>query len=121
MEDTDIRNEKVARFIWNNSLQRSHLPFTWNLDFNTVQAEENGTSFYCGRLGAWVIIQMQEDNLFSVAIEPEGSEYEENGIIYESVPLEKVVPLIDENVRYGLASYDYICGKLGLHQKLAVW
>ena len=55
MAEKEITNEKAAKHIWNNALQRSFQPFSWGLDFSSIKTIENGTAFHVK--AAWVHIQ----------------------------------------------------------------
>lgn len=111
-------SERIARVIWSNSLQRSMKFFGWLPKLTSVKVIENGTTFYLGKLKAWVLIQYERSvNNFSVIVRPEN---EENEIIYHSVSLDNLVSVIDANVKYGTASYDYICEICNLTPRVAV-
>ena len=117
MDNTEIRNERAAKFIWNNSLQLSSIPFTWGLDFRTVNVVENGTSFHLGKINSLVIIQHQEGGRYSVTVCPD---YGENVAIYDSILLKDLVPLIDATVRYGTKHYGCICERFRIPENIAV-
>ena len=36
-------NEKIAKVIWHDALQKSFLPFGWGLDFNDIKVTDKGT------------------------------------------------------------------------------
>ncbi len=111
-------NEKIAKVIWNSSLQRSISFFSWLPDLSSIKVIKNGTTFYLGKLKAWVLIQYEKSvNNFAVTVRPEN---EENEIIYHSVSLDNLVSVIDANVKYGTASYDYICEICNLTPRVAV-
>ena len=44
MEVININSEETAQYIWNEALQRSPKPFTWGLDFGSIQTIEGGTA-----------------------------------------------------------------------------
>lgn len=111
-------SEKIAKTIWNNCLQKSKEFFGWLPNPMSIKVVKNGTSFYLGKLKAWVSIQYQKSlNNYSVTIKPED---EGNEIVYHSVSLDNIVPVIDANVIYGTNSYNYICEKCGLTPRMAV-
>ena len=110
-------SEKIAKNIWNNSLQKSIKFFGWLPNLKSIKVIKNGTTFYLGTLTAWVAIEYQKSlNNYSVSIEPENG----NEIVYHSVSLDNIVPVIDANVIYGTNSYNYICEMCGLLPKIAV-
>ena len=111
-------SEKIAKNIWNNSLQKSFKFFGWLPNLKSIKFIKNGTSFYLGKLKAWVSIEYQKSlNNYSVSIKPENGG---NEIVYNSVTLDNIVPIIDANVIYGTNSYNYICERCGLLPKIAV-
>ena len=69
MEMITINNEETAQYIWNNAPQRSCKPFTWGLDFGSIQTIEGGTSFRVK--AALVKIQLEKMGLFKVTIIPD--------------------------------------------------
>ena len=110
-------SEKIAKNIWNNSLQKSIKFFGWLPNLKSIKVIKNGTAFYLGKLKAWVSIEYQKSlNNYSVSIKPENG----NEIVYHSVSLDNIVPVIDANVIYGTNSYNYICEIYGLLPKIAV-
>ena len=113
-----IDSERIARVIWSNSLQRSMKFFGWLPKLTSVKVIENGTAFYLGKLKAWVLIQYERIvNSFSVTVRPDNGG---NEIVYHSVSLDNLVPVIDANVKYGTNSYNYICEICGLAPRVAV-
>ena len=50
-------SEKIAKNIWNNSLQKSFKFFGWLPNLKSIKFIKNGTSFYLGKLKAWVSIE----------------------------------------------------------------
>ena len=111
-------SEKIAKNIWNNSLQKSFKFFGWLPNLKSIKFIKNGTSFYLGKLKAWVSIEYQKSlNNYSVSIKPENGG---NEIVYNSVTLDNIVPVIDANVIYWTNSYNYICEICGLLPKIAV-
>ena len=89
-------NERIAKVIWSNSLQRSIQFFGWLPKLTSIKVIENGTSFYLGKLKAWVSIQYERSvNNFSVIVRPDDGG---NEIVYHSVSLDNLVPVIDANV-----------------------
>ena len=111
-------SEKIAKNIWNNSLQKSFKFFGWLPNLKSIKFIKNGTSFYLGKLKAWVSIEYQKSlNNYSVSIKPENGG---NEIVYNSVTLDNIVPIIDANVIYGTNSYNYICEICGLTPRMAV-
>ena len=110
-------SEKIAKNIWNNSLQKSFKFFGWLPNLKSIKFIKNGTSFYLGKLKAWVSIEYQKSlNNYSVSIEPENG----NEIVYHSVSIDNIVPVIDANVKHGTTSYEYICEICQLTPKVAV-
>ena len=111
-------NERIAKVIWSNSLQRSIQFFGWLPKLTSSKVIENGTSFYLGKLKAWVLIQYERSvNNFSVIVRPDDGG---NEIVYHSVSLDNLVPVIDANVKYGTHSYNHICEICGLTPRMAV-
>ena len=111
-------NERIAKVIWSNSLQRSIQFFGWLPKLTSIKVIENGTSFYLGKLKAWVSIQYERSvNNFSVIVRPDDGG---NEIVYHSVSLDNLVPVIDANVKYGTSSYNHICEICGLTPRMAV-
>lgn len=113
-----MTDSEIAKHIWNNSLQRSRNFFGWFLNLKSIKVIKNGTSFYLGKLKAWVSIEYQKSvNNYSVSIKPEN---EGSEIVYHSVSLDSIVPVIEANVLHGTNSYNYICEICGLIPKVAV-
>ena len=111
-------SEKIAKNIWNNSLQKSRKFFGWLPDLNSIKVIKNGTQFYLGKLKALVMIQYENiTNSFKLTIKPDN---EENEITYNFLFLDNLVPVIDANVKYGTNSYNYVCEICGLIPKIAV-
>ena len=111
-------SEKIAKTIWGNSLQKSRKFFGWLPNLKSIKVIKNGTVFYLGKLKAWVSIEYQKSlNSYSVSIKPEDGG---NEIVYHSVSLDNIVPVIDANVIYGTNSYNYVCEICGLLPKIAV-
>ena len=111
-------NERIAKVIWSNSLQRSIQFFGWLPKLTSIKVIKNGTTFYLGKLKAWVSIEYQKSvNNYSVSIKPEN---EGSEIVYHSVSLDCIVPVIEANVLHGTNSYNYICEICGLIPKVAV-
>jgi len=111
MEIININNEETAQYIWNEALQRSCKPFSWGLDFGSIQTIEGGTSFRVK--AALVKIQLEKMGLFKVIIIPDDKQ--KNPIIYESLLLGRLVPVIDETVRHGRLSENFTS-----HERIAV-
>lgn len=112
-------NEKIAKVIWHDALQKSFLPFGWGLDFDSLRVIENGTAFHVqGKIKGWVNIQLSQSHFYKVTIIPDGEKA--NEVLYEYVSLDKLVSLIDANMEYGISSYDYISSAFGLTPKIAV-
>lgn len=98
MEEKELTNEKAAKHIWNNALQRSFQPFSWGLDFNSIKTIENGTAFHVK--AAWVHIQyMMQVDLFRVTIIPDDKQ--KSRIVCERLILGSLVPTIDDAVKHG--------------------
>lgn len=111
-------DEKIAKAICNNSLQRSMAFFGWLPDLSSIKVIKNGTSFYLGKLKAWVLIMYEESvGNYSITIRADNGG---NEITYHFVPLDNIVPVIDATVKYGMSSYDYICEICNLTPKMAV-
>ena len=101
MAEKEITNEKAAKHIWNNALQRSFQSFSWGLDFSSVKTIENGTAFHVK--AAWVHIQyMMQVDLFKVTIIPDDKQ--KNQIVCDGLIIGSLVPAIDEAVKYGRIS-----------------
>ena len=118
MEEKELTNEKAAKHIWSNALQRSVQPFSWGLDFSSVKAIKDGTAFHVK--AAWVHIQyMMKVDLFRVTIIPDDKQ--KNRIVYERLLLDNLVPTIDETVKHDLISDISECRKYGLvSERIAV-
>ena len=113
-----MTDSEIAKHIWNNSLQRSRNFLGWFPNLKSIKVIKNGTSFYLGKLKAWVSIEYQKSvNNYSVSIKPEN---EGSEIVYHSVSLDSIVPVIEANVLHGTNSYNYICEICGLIPKVAV-
>ena len=113
-----MTDSEIAKHIWNDSLQRSRNFFGWFPNLKSIKVIKNGTSFYLGKLKAWVSIEYQKSvNNYSVSIKPEN---EGSEIVYHSVSLDSIVPVIEANVLHGTNSYNYICEICGLIPKIAV-
>ena len=100
MEIININNEETAQYIWNNALQCSCKPFSWGLDFSSIQTIEGGTSFRVKE--ATVTIQLEKVGLFTVIITPDDNH--KNQIVCEGLILGSLVPAIDEVVTNGSIS-----------------
>ncbi len=100
MEVINNNNEKTARYIWKEALQRSSKPFTWGLDFGSIQTIEGGTFFRVRT--ASVKIQLGKMGLFKVCIIP--NDKQKSQIVCEGLILGSLVPTIDEAIRYGKIS-----------------
>lgn len=100
MEIITINNEETAKYIWNEALQRSCKPFSWGLDFGSIQTIEGGTSFRVK--AASVKIQLEKMGLFTVIIIPDDKQ--KNQIVCNGLILGSLVPTIDDAVKYGQIS-----------------
>ena len=100
MEIININNEETAQYIWSNALQRSCKPFSWGLDFSSIQTIEGGTSFRVK--AALVKIQLEKMGLFTVIVIPDDKQ--KSRIVCERLILGRLVPTIDEAVKYGQIS-----------------
>ena len=90
-------NEKTAQYIWHEALQRSSKPFSWGLDFSSIETIEGGTSFKVKT--ASVKIQLGKMGLFTVCIIP--NDNQKNQIVCDGLILGSLVHAIDEAVRHG--------------------
>lgn len=111
MEIININNEETAQYIWNNALQRSCKPFTWGLDFGSIQTIDGGTSFRVK--AALVRIQLEKMGLFKVIIIPDDKQ--KSRIVCEGLILGSLVHTIDEAVKQGALSEKEIS-----HERIAV-
>jgi hypothetical protein len=111
MEIININNEETAQYIWNNALQCSCKPFTWGLDFGSIQTIEGGTSFRVK--AALVRIQLEKMGLFKVIIIPDDKQ--KSRIVCEGLILGSLVHTIDEAVKQGALSEKEIS-----HERIAV-
>ena len=111
MEIININNEETAQYIWSNALQRSCKPFSWGLDFSSIQTIEGGTSFRVK--GASVKIQLEKMGLFKVIIIPDDKQ--KNQIVCNGLILGSLVPTIDDAVKQGVLSENY-----KTHERIAV-
>ena len=100
MEVISINSEETAQYIWNEALQRSPKPFTWGLDFGSIQTIEGGTAFRVKT--AAVKIQLEKMGLYKLCIIPDDKQ--KSQIVCEGLILGSLVPAIDEAVRYGTIS-----------------
>ena len=107
MEIININNEETAQYIWSNALQRSCKPFSWGLDFSSIQTIEGGTSFRVK--AALVKIQLEKVGLFKVIIIPDDKQ--KNQIVCNGLILGRLVSTIDEAVKCGSISDISKCGK----------
>ena len=112
MEIININNEETAQYIWNNALQRSCKPFSWGLDFGSIQTIKGGTSFRVK--AALVKIQLEKMGLFKVIIIPDDKQ--RSRIVCESLILGRLVSTIDDAVKHGSLSENYKS-----HERIAVW
>ena len=111
MEIININNEETAQYIWNNALQRSCKPFSWGLDFSSIQTIEGGTSFRVK--AALVKIQLEKMGLFKVIIIPDDKQ--KSQIVCEGLIIGRLVYTIDEAVKQGTLSEKEIS-----HERIAV-
>lgn len=100
MEVISINNEETAQYIWNEALQRSPKPFTWGLDFGSIQTIDGGTAFKVRT--ASVKIQLEKVGLYKVIIIPDDKQ--KSQIVCKGLILGSLVSTIDEAVRYGTIS-----------------
>ncbi len=100
MEIININNEETAQYIWSKALQCSCKPFSWGLDFSSIQTIDGGTSFRVK--GASVKIQLEKMGLFTVIVIPDDKQ--KSRIVCERLILGRLVPTIDEAVKYGQIS-----------------
>lgn len=120
MASNKFYNESIAKAIWHDALQHSLKPFSWGLNFNDIKVIDGGTAFHVlGKVAGWNKIQYQRSmNHFRITITPDNSEEDE--IIYESVFLNQLVPVIDATVKSGISYHNLICLQYGLLKKIAV-
>ena len=111
MEIININNEETAQYIWNNALQCSCKPFTWGLDFGSIQTIEGGTSFRVK--AALVKIQLEKMGLFKVIIIPDDKQ--KSQIVCEGLIIGSLVYTIDEAVKQSTLSEKEIS-----HERIAV-
>ena len=111
MEIFNINNEETAQYIWNNALQCSCKPFSWGLDFSSIQTIEGGTAFRVK--AALVKIQLEKMGLFKVIIIPDDKQ--KSRIVCESLIIGSLVPTIDDAVKQGEFSEKQIS-----HERIAV-
>ena len=106
MTEKELTNdEKAARLIWSEALQRSSLPFTWGLDFSSVKTIERGTAFHVK--AAWVHIQYLRQMDFKLTILPDDDEQKQ--IVYGKVKLANLVSTIDDALVQGGISDNSLC------------
>lgn len=111
-------NENIAKVIWHDAIQNFIKPFSWEPDFDSVKVIDEGTAFYLFKMQSWVEVRyLQEMSLYQITFKPDN---QKSRVVYDCVTLDKIVNVIDDTVRYGLSSYDYICSKYGLIYKVAV-
>lgn len=99
MTTEDKYNERMCRLIWHDALQCSVKTLSWGVDFIRVKVIENGTEFHVQGFKVTGIVRIQYvegSDLFKVTIIPDNNE--EKPIIIESVFLDKLVSVIDENL-----------------------
>ena len=117
MEIININNEETAHYIWNKALQCSCKPFSWGLDFSSIQTIEGGTSFRVKT--ALVKIQLEKMGLFKVIIIPDDKQKKQ--IVYERLILGRLVPTIDDAVKHGSLSEKSVCSITGIRpERIAV-
>ncbi len=91
MDRQDDINERAAREIWSNALQRSTKPFTWGLNYNRLKTIKEGTTFRVKN--AWVQIQKKKENSFRLTIIFDSSK---NRFVSEGLLLSDIVSAIDD-------------------------
>lgn len=92
-------------------MQCSCKPFTWGLDFGSIQTIEGGTSFRVK--AALVKIQLEKMGLFKVIIIPDDKQ--KSQIVCEGLIIGSLVYTIDEAVKQGTLSENYKS-----HERIAV-
>lgn len=95
------KDEKLARNIWKQCLQRSSKPFKWLLNFNTIKTIPSGTAFRIeGKVKGWVEIRHKKQ--YAISIIPDN----EAPIIFSGVKIDGVVSTIENaiNSRQGRAA-----------------
>jgi hypothetical protein len=82
------KNQSIAKKVWHDYLQCSTKPFSWGLEFKSVTAIENGTTFHLnGKVCGWIKIQQTNNNRYDITITPDNST--ENEIVYYHVSCEE--------------------------------
>lgn len=92
------KDEKQARNIWKQCLQRSSKPFKWLLNFNTIKTIPSGTAFRIeGEVKGWV--EIRHNNQYAISIIPDN----EAPMTFNGVQVDGVVKTIDDaiNNRHG--------------------
>lgn len=118
---TQTENEKMARYIWHDILQRSIKTLSWGVDFSKIYVIEGGTKFHVqGFLvkGTVEICYQEGVDLFKVTITPDDTDREQ--IIMEDVYADQLVDLIDEKVEHCENYEKRVCEEYGITQKVAV-
>lgn len=94
-------DEKWAKFIWSECLQKSVRVLTFGFIFSSVCAVEKGTEFRClnPMYQGKVKIQHQDwSNTFQVTLTPDDEP--EDPIVIENIMLQDIVYVIDESMKH---------------------
>lgn len=119
-EQFENQNDRIAKHIWHDALQRSIKVLSWGLDLSNIKVIENGTAFHVlGKVIGWIKIQYQQSiNRFKITISPDNKQ--ENEITYDSVFLNQLVPVIDDTITKGTLYENHIRSKNGITPEIAV-
>ena len=118
---TQTENEKMARYIWHDILQRSIKTLSWGVDFSKIYVIEGGTKFHVRGflVKGTVEIQYKEfSDLFKVTITPDDADKEQ--IVIDDVYFSNLVDLIDEKVEHCENYEKRDCEEYGITEKVAV-
>lgn len=97
--DKERCNERICRIIWHDALQNSIKPFLWGIDFSSIKVVDNGTEFIFQNhktTGKVIIRYSERTGLFNVTVIHDNDE--KNPAIIESVYIDMLVSVIDENL-----------------------
>jgi hypothetical protein len=93
------QDERIAQYIWHESLQKSIKPLSWGISLSTIKVIESGTAFRIrGKFNGVVkILYNQKRNIYKVMIK---SDFENKPIVYKNVLLKNLVPVIDQVITH---------------------